>query len=331
MSDRSNMNSVLVSGATGFVGSALYSALKDNGFEVKGTSRTKHPDTSIVEWNISDEDSLTLNFDLDGIDCVVHCAALAHIPDLNDESKNLARLLNVKAAKCIAAQARESKVKRFIFLSSVKAMGEATDTDKPFTYVTESVPVDLYGHLKRDAELEIQRELLDSETDLIIIRSPLVYGAGVKGNFQSLISLAGKDIPLPFKSVNNKRSLVALDNLVDLIETCIKYHQPINDTFLVSDGYDVSTKELFELIAKSSGKKPKLFPFPVSVMKMFLRFMGQKSAGDKLFGNLQVDISHTERMLNWRPKVLFKQAIRDCVQSTVNPLNTKYRVEQQND
>lgn len=302
---------VLVTGATGFIGSSLSDTLIDYGYGVEKVARRARPGIIAVPLT-TDDWSLALK----DIDVVVHCAALAHVPESQDESfRALVRELNVEASARLAKQASDHGIKRFIYLSSVKAMGESTRENLPYINRSEQFPQDFYGESKRDAELALKRELTGSEMELVIIRPPLVYGPGVKGNFKALMGLAKKNLPLPFGSVANKRSLVSLDNLVSLIVTCVKHPEPLNDTFLVSDDHDVSTKELFETLTRAYGKDPKIWPFPVSLMKLGAKMLGKKAIADRLFGNLQLDISHTKKTLSWKPPVSFKKAIQNCVNS----------------
>lgn len=301
----------MLTGSTGFIGQVLSQNLIRSGCEVTGTATKKRPGVLAVPLTTDD-----WGHALEGIDTVIHCAALAHVPESKDESfKAQVCELNVKAPQRLARQAKEHGVKRFIFLSSVKAMGESTPPNSPYRNNSEYSPEDLYGKSKRDAELALKKELDGSDTELVIIRPPLVYGPGVKGNFKALMGLAKKNLPLPFGSVENKRSLVSLDNLVSLIVTCVKHPEPLNGTFLVSDDHDVSTKELFETLTRAYGRDPKLWPFPVSLMKLGATILGKKNIADRLFGNLQLDISHTKKTLNWEPPVAFEDAIQKCVNS----------------
>ncbi|MDV6328055.1 SDR family oxidoreductase [Idiomarina sp. Sol25] len=307
-----NPSQILLTGASGFVGTELFKELSCQGLSVTGTARSSYHE-SIVAMPLDSQDWVPV---LKNIDTVIHCAALAHVPESKDESfKAQVRALNVEAPATLARQAKEHGVKRFIFLSSVKAMGESTPPNSPYRNNSEYSPEDLYGKSKRDAELALKKELDGSDTELVIIRPPLVYGPGVKGNFKALMGLAKKNLPLPFGSVANKRSLVSLDNLVSLIVTCVQHPKPLNDTFLVSDEHDVSTKELFETLTRAYGKDPKLWPFPVSLMKLGAKMLGKKAIADRLFGNLQLDISHTKKTLSWKPPVSFKKAIQNCVNS----------------
>lgn len=308
---------VLLTGSTGFIGQELNQSLIRCGFKVTGTATKKRPGVLAIplttgDWSIALKD----------VDTVIHCAALAHVPESKDEAfRTQVRELNVEAPATLAKQAKESGVKRFIFLSSVKALGESTAPGKAYTYRSEYSPEDLYGESKRDAELALKKELSGSDTELVIIRPPLVYGPGVKGNFKALTGLAKKNAPLPFGTVKNKRSLVSLENLVNLIITCVKHPQPLNETFLVSDGHDVSTKELFETLTRAYGKKPKLWRCPVGLMRFGAKILGKKAIADRLFGNLQLEITHTQKTLNWEPPVSFQQAIQACVNHELHSSN----------
>ncbi|WP_157981951.1 NAD-dependent epimerase/dehydratase family protein [Aliidiomarina sedimenti] len=310
---------VLITGATGFIGSALKRELESHkGIYVIGTSQSKAND-SIVKIGLEDKN---WNSVLQNVDVVIHCAALAHVPLENDiYFREKVKSINVLAPCDIANQAKKNGVKRFIFLSSVKALADSTTNNFKLSVASEYHPEDLYGESKRDAEIALKNELSNSDMDLVIVRPPLVYGRGVKGNFRSLMKLADRNIPLPFKSVSNRRSLVSVDNLVDLIVTCVKYPSSLNETFLVSDDHDVSTKELLETLTQAYGKKPRLLPFPVSVMRVIAGLLGKKPVADRLFGNLQLDISYTKQTLNWQPPVPFEQAIRDCVKTDPDTLN----------
>jgi UDP-glucose 4-epimerase len=255
---------------------------------------------------------------LKGVDTVIHCAALAHVESSGDEAFiRKVREYNVHAPHRLAKQAKDLGVKRFVFLSSVKALGESTPPLTPYTNRSEYLPEDLYGESKRDAELALKKELSGSQTELVIIRPPLVYGPNVKGNFKALISLANRNLPLPLGALNNKRSLVALDNLVSLIVKCVQYESQLNATFLVSDDYDVSTRELLEALTLAQGKKPIMWSFPVGFMRLGAALLGKKNVADRLFGNLQLDISHTKQILNWEPPLSFHQAIKKCINPEV--------------
>lgn len=309
---------ILLTGATGFIGGELVRTLGNSGnIDLSLLGRKKAPVTAVKQYIQQLSSSQNYLAALEGKDTLIHLAAL---PD-NNASVDTAKEINVAVPATLAKQAKESSVKRFIFLSSVKAMGESTPPNSPYKNSSEYSPEDLYGESKRDAELALKKELAGSGTELVIIRPPLVYGPGVKGNFKALMGLAKKNLPLPFGSVENKRSMVSLDNLVSLIVTCVKHPEPLNDTFLVSDDHDVSTNELFETLTQAYGKEPKLWPFPVSLMRFGATILGKKAIADRLFGNLQLDITHTKKTLNWEPPTSFQQAIQTCVNHELNSSN----------
>ncbi|WP_289117395.1 NAD-dependent epimerase/dehydratase family protein [uncultured Idiomarina sp.] len=306
----SEPSKLLVTGASGFIGNELFKQLSNDGFQVRGTARQFYGD-SIIAMPLETKDWSPV---LDGVETVIHCAALAHVSQSdNKDFVSQVREYNVVAPQRLAKEAKEKGVKRFIFLSSVKALGESTVPGNSYKNTSECSPEDLYGESKRDAELALKKELSGSVTELVIIRPPLVYGPGVKGNFKALMGLAKKNFPLPLGAVKNKRSLVSLENLVSLIIACIKHPKPLNETFLVSDGHDVSTKELFETLIRAYGKKPKLWQCPVGLMRFGATILGKKVVSDRLFGNLQLDITHTKNILNWEPPLSFQQAIQTCV------------------
>ncbi|WP_322406958.1 NAD-dependent epimerase/dehydratase family protein [Idiomarina sp. PL1-037] len=309
---------LLITGASGFIGNELFKQLSNNGFQVNGTARQFCGD-SIVAMPLDTKDWSPV---LDDVETVIHCAALAHIPQSdNGEFVSQVREYNVAAPQRLAKQAKEKGVKRFIFLSSVKALGESTILGSSYRNISDCSPEDLYGESKHDAELALKKELAGSDTELVIIRPPLVYGPGVKGNFRALMGLAKRNLPLPFGAVKNKRSLVSLENLVSLIIACVKYPEPLNETFLVSDDQDVSTKELFETLTRAYGEKPKLWRCPVGLMRFGATILGKKAIADRLFGNLQLDITHTKKALNWEPPVSFQQAIQTCVNHELHNSN----------
>ena len=314
----SEPSKLLVTGASGFIGNELFKQLSNDGFQVRGTARQFYGD-SIIAMPLETKDWSPV---LDGVETVIHCAALAHVSQSdNKDFVSQVREYNVVAPQRLAKEAKEKGVKRFIFLSSVKALGESTNPGSPYKNTSEYLPEDLYGESKRDAELVLKKELAGSDTELVIIRPPLVYGPGVKGNFKALMGLAKKNAPLPFGAVKNKRSLVSLENLVSLIIACVKHPEPLNETFLVSDDYDVSTKELFETLTGAYGEKPKLWRCPVGLMRFGATILGKKAIADRLFGNLQLDIAHTKQILNWEPPVSFQQAIQACVNHELHSSN----------
>lgn len=321
---------ILLTGATGFVGQALLKMLT----ELKTVTSLEAYDVISVGRRAPERQSaffqteLTEHVDfmpaLAGVAVVIHVAARAHM--MRDEVADpLAeyRKVNVTATLNLARQAAAAGVKRFIFISSVKVNGEQTDEGAPFTVQQRAQPQDAYGQSKAEAENKL-RELAEiSGMELVIIRPPLVYGPGVKANFAAMLRLAERNLPLPLGAVHNKRSLVALDNLVDLIVTCIEHPKAANQTFLVSDDCDVSTTELLQLMTRAAGKKPRLVSIPVSWLRFAAKLTGKQAVIERLCGNLQLDIVHTKTTLAWTPPISVEEGIARCFESPPAPLFAK--------
>jgi nucleoside-diphosphate-sugar epimerase len=309
---------VLVTGATGFLGAPLAGCLNTNTmYEVTCAARRKtqlNCDRTILV------DGLDLDTDwssaLADQQVVIHTAARAHI--MKDEVPDqLAeyRKVNVGGTLNLARQAAEAGVRRFVFISSIKVNGEQTPPNEPFTAEDSPAPADPYGISKLEAEQGLQQIALETGMELVIIRPPLVYGPGVKGNFASMIKLVEKGLPLPFGAIDNRRSLVGLDNLVDLIITCIDHPNAANQVFLVSDGEDLSTSGLLRRVAKAMGKPSRLIPVPAGLLQLGATALGKKAVGQRLLGSLQVDISATQERLDWTPPVSVDEGLRRCFET----------------
>lgn len=302
---------VLLTGATGFVGRAVLLKLGSRVSVTVGRSTPAYYSGRHFQAEIS----AAANFKaaLSGVSVVVHCAARVHM--MNDSSSDpLAafREVNTLGTLSLAKQAAAAGVKRFILLSSIKVNGESTFNDKPFRFDDASKAEDAYGISKAEAEAGLKQIAAETGMEVVIIRPPLVYGPGVKANFAAMLKLAQKNLPLPLGAINNKRSLVALDNLVDLIVTCIDHPKAANQTFLVSDDRDVSTTELLKLMTRAAGKKPWLIPVPMSWLKLAGKLTGKQAVIERLCGNLQVDITHTKQTLGWTPPVTVEEGIARC-------------------
>lgn len=311
---------VLVTGGNGFVGRSMLRRLKmDRVFGVRGAYRSgrgedvpwsacRAPDlgSSVCDWSEA----------LVDIDLVVHAAARVHV--MSDKAINpLAefRKVNVEGTLNLAKQAAKLGVKRFIFVSSIKVNGETTEPGRPFTADDTPAPMDLYGVSKLEAEQGLQQLACETDMELVIIRPPLVYGSGVKGNFASMIKLVEKGIPLPLGAINNHRSLVGLDNLVDLIVTCIDHPKAANQVFLAGDGEDLSTSELLRRVAKAMGKPSRLIPVPACLLQFGATLLGKKAVGQRLLGSLQVDISSTRERLGWTPPLSVDEGLKRCFET----------------
>jgi nucleoside-diphosphate-sugar epimerase len=304
------MTKVLLTGATGFVGSAVLRGLPSS-TRVLGR---RHPGIP-CEFIAGELTGVTdYSVPLTDVEVVIHCAARAHVMD--EETTNpieIYRQVNTYATLKLARQAAELGVKRFIFISSIKVNGESTSAGKPFNATDSANPHDAYGISKAEAENGLWEIGRETGMAITVIRPPLVYGPGVKANFAALLKIAGKNLPLPLGAIRNARSLVALPNLVEVIIRCIDHPGAINKTFLVSDGIDISTSELLNQMTLAWGKSPRLLPVPVKFLDFCLKLIGKSAISERLFGSLQVDISSTCSQLDWIPQPLLQETLRQCV------------------
>jgi nucleoside-diphosphate-sugar epimerase len=220
------------------------------------------------------------------------------------------RAVNVDGTLNLARQAAALGVKRFVFISSVKVNGESTPPGREFTEADAPNPQDAYGQSKHEAEQGLRQLSADTGMEVVIIRPPLVYGPGVKANFAALMRAVQRGWPLPLGAVHNQRSLVALSNLVDFIVTCITHPQAANQTFLVSDGQDLSTTELVRGLAQAAGVPACLLPVPVWALQAGATLLGKGDAVQRLCGNLQVDMSKARSLLGWVPPVSVEEGLR---------------------
>ena len=306
------MASILVTGANGFVGSALCRTLQVRGETLVGAVRQG---AGIGQVSIGNLDGKTdWRMALAGCDSVIHLAARVHVMSDKDEDPLRAyREVNVDGTLNLARQAVQAGVRRFVFVSSVKVNGESTTT-QPFRSSDVPMPCDPYGQSKMEAEQALQQLGRETGLEVVIVRPPLVYGPGVKANFLNLIKLVQKGVPLPFGSISNFRSMVALDNLVDLLIVCSKHPDAPGNIFMVSDGADMGIKELVTKIANAMNKRLWLVPVPVGLMIGAAKLLGKQGVVDRLLGSLQVDIAHTQATLAWQPVVTSQAAIDKTVE-----------------
>jgi nucleoside-diphosphate-sugar epimerase len=282
---------ILITGQNGFIGKPLFKLLQQQKHQVRGTVRNKQKIQKnrdiVVVGNISPTTDWMAA--LTGIEVVVHLANRAHV--LNEQVRDplaIFREVNVAGTIQLAKQAVESGVRRFIFVSSIKVNGEQT-SKHPFTVNDKPNPQDPYAISKLEAENALHEIAKQSSMEIVIIRPPLVYGQGVKGNFERLTRLVELGIPLPFASIKNKRSLISLDNLIQLLAKSTTHPAVANQTLLVSDGEDLSTPQLIEKIADSIAKPARLFHFSPKLLKIVGKFTGQRKVIDRLCENLQID------------------------------------------
>ncbi len=308
------MTKVLLTGSTGFVGSALLTELQElPSFRVVAAVRsTAASDGVMVVGSI--DGTTDYSSALNGVDVVIHAAARAHI--MRDEVADpLAeyRKVNVDGTLNLAKQAAAAGVKRFIYISSIKVNGESTSLLPAFAETSAVAPEDPYGVSKHEAEEGLRSLAQETGLDVVIIRPPLVYGAGVKANFLSLVKLSATGLPLPFGSVNNKRSMVYVGNLVSFIICCAQHPAAANQTFLVSDGEEVSLRNLVTYIRLGLRRSPRLVPVPIWLFKLAGTFTGKRDVVERLVGDLQVDSSKARSLLGWVPPYTVEQGIAATV------------------
>lgn len=302
---------LLVTGGSGFIGRRVVELAHVQGMECL-SHRSQKPGVPVQEGVVYQDLSADADWReaLNGVDTVIHCAARVHqMQDVPRDSLSLYRETNVAGTLTLARQAAELGVKRFVFLSSIKVNGEASPAHHPFTPQVEQPPQDPYGLSKYEAELGLWQIARETGLEVTVIRPPLVYGPGVKANFQTMMNWIRKGLPLPLAAVKNSRSLVFVDNLVDLILLCAHHPQAAGETFLVSDDHDVSTAELLADMAKALGVASRIWPLPPRCLLWAARVLGKAPVAERLLGSLQVDITHTRDRLGWRPVVTYPQAL----------------------
>jgi nucleoside-diphosphate-sugar epimerase len=308
---------ILVTGASGFVGKALCEELLKRNIPVVPVNRTHaaKEKRAIGEINGSTDWSDSLR----QCSMVVHLAARVHVmQDGSADPLGEYRRTNVEGTLNLASQAAAAGVQRFIFISSVKVNGEFTAVGQRFRPDDVSAPQDPYGISKMEAEQGLRQIAVNTGIEVVIIRPPLVYGPGVKANFAALIRAVQRGWPLPLGAVHNQRSLVALGNLVDFIITCTTHPAAANQTFLVSDGQDLSTSELVRGMAQAARVPARLLPVPVPLLHLAGRMLGRADAVDRLCGNLQVDSSKARDLLGWTPPVSVQEGLIRAMQGGVS-------------
>ncbi|MFJ4195322.1 UDP-glucose 4-epimerase family protein [Pseudomonas sp. NPDC089534] len=297
---------ILVTGATGFLGKSLVqkfctfsetsviAPLRDVNCALPG---------SVEKVYVSNIDDTTdWRGCLDGVDVIVHAAARVHVMnEAPGQSIDKFRDVNVKGTLRLAEQAIQAGVKRFIFISSIKVNGESTAAGQAFSADDIPQPLDAYGVSKFEAEQQLLQLAGTGLIEVVIIRPVLIYGPGVGANFKQMMHWLAKGIPLPFGAIHNLRSLVSLENVVDLVSVCVSHPRAANQIFLVSDGEDLSTTQLMRRLVSCLGVKTWLVPVPVALLNLMARLTGRGAVAQRLFGSLRVDIKKNRELLGWRP------------------------------
>jgi nucleoside-diphosphate-sugar epimerase len=303
---------ILVSGASGFVGRALCYSAAASGVTVCGATRASaHIGPNISNTVVGDiHEHTDWRQALAHCDAVVHLAARVHVlHETEGDPRAAFQKVNVQGTLNLARQAVDAGVRRFIYISSIGVNGAETDS-KPFTAQDLAAPHSPYAESKYEAEMALHVIAAQSGMEVVIIRPPLVYGAGAPGNFRTLTRWLQRGVPLPLGAIYNRRSFVALDNLVDLILVCLKHPAAANQTFLVSDGEDVSTTALLRRMAKAMGRPARLFPIPSRWLKLGAALVGKSDTAQRLFCSLQIDIEKTCKLLNWSPPLTLDDGLK---------------------
>jgi nucleoside-diphosphate-sugar epimerase len=305
---------ILLVGASGFVGRHVMRRLMADGLDFRAAV---HRNDAGFPLGIETVKGIRLDSDFDwssglsGCDAVIHLGARVHVMgDASADPLAEYRRINVEGTLQLARQASEAGVRRFVFLSSVKANGEATAPGRTFAEDDVPAPLDPYGISKLEAECGLQHLAQETDMGIVILRPPLVYGPGVQANFLSMMRWLRRGIPLPLGSIDNRRSLIAVENLVDLIITALSHPAATNQVYMASDGDDLSTPELLRRLASALGTKAHLLAFPPALLARLAMLTGQQDKVNRLRESLRIDIGKARRGLGWQPPVSIDEGLR---------------------
>jgi nucleoside-diphosphate-sugar epimerase len=318
---------VLVTGATGLVGTAVCDILAQAGYRVRRALRTARLPArdDVIVGDIDGETGWDET--LDGVASVVHLAARTHVMTRSGADAGEYRRVNVEGTRRLAEKAARAGVRRFVFLSSIKVNGEATP-DRPFNENDAPQPQDAYGRTKREAEDVLISIARTHAMEVVVLRSPLVYGPGVKGNFERLMRHIAAGVPLPLGSVDNRRSLIYVGNLAHAILTCLEKPQATGRTYLVSDGHDLSTPDLMKAIARALHVKLRLLSCPVGLIRMTAGCVGKSAEVDRLTQSLRADTTRIRAELGWAPPYSVSEGLDETAQWYHARVNDEARVQE---
>ncbi|MGU9856611.1 UDP-glucose 4-epimerase family protein [Pseudomonas sp. LF245] len=308
------MEHIFITGAGGFLGKDLIRRLQSEG-RYRLSASVRNAETNVAAGVVTHftgamDTRTSWTAAMTGVDVVVHCAARVHImADKSADPLQAFRDVNVDATLHLARQAAAAGVRRFVFISSIKVNGEESQVGRPYTPDDEPKPIDAYGLSKWEAEKGLLQLAEEVEMDIVIIRPVLIYGPGVKANVQNMMRFLRRGIPLPLGAIHNKRSFVALENVTDLIVTCLDHPAASNQVFLVSDDEDLSTTDLLRRMARALHTPARLVPVPSWLLKGTAKLLGMSGFSQRLCGTLQVDISKTRSLLGWAPRIGVDQAL----------------------
>lgn len=315
------MNVVLVTGATGFVGGEVCHQLLNRGWRVRAALRRASDLPVGVESVVVGDIGADTDWSaaLDGVVAVIHLAARVHVMHENaSDPLGEFRRVNVAGTSRLATQAAAVGVGRLVFVSSIKVNGESTDGRPPFTEADPVAPSDPYGISKWEAETELLHIAAASNLEVAIVRPPLVYGPGVGGNLRRILRAVASGLPLPFASIDNRRSLVGVWNLADLLLCVLTHPRAAGETFLAADGRDLSTPELIRGLAAGMGRPARLFPVPQGLLTVLGRWSGRGAEMDRLCGSLEVDAGKARTLLDWEPPVAVEDGLRRTAQAILD-------------
>ena len=307
---------VLTTGSTGFVGKSLLSALDAKRYLISTTRRAHSDCDSCFDSHVVNNIDASTNWSpaLNGADAVIHLAARVHIMrDTTRDQLAAFRQVNMDGTLNLARQAAAIGVRRFIFLSTIGVNGNSTPLGTAFSENDAPHPHDPYSVSKYEAEVGLRAISKSTGMETVIIRPTLVHGRKAPGNFGRLTRLVAKGLPLPLASINNRRSLVGIDNLVNFIVTCLEHPSAANETFLVSDGEDLSTPDLIRRMARAMNCPARLVPVPESVLMAAAAMLGRRDMAQRLCGSLQVNISKARALLDWKPPISVDEGLRRAV------------------